>query len=104
MYTKVKMLFLQLLTSFSKSVHYEKLSFACLTVDKELGTGRGSYTVALLVSPLVSLTIAKFVGLSFVVALFSALYVHVYTCTFEYLVRILFHVDQLRKCYNCTEI
>ena len=47
--------------------------------QSELGTGRGSYAVALLVSPLVSLTIAKFVSLSercFVVALFSALYVY----------------------------
>ena len=45
----------------------------------ELGTGQGSYAVALLVSPLVTLMIAKFVGLSescFVEAFFfPALYV-----------------------------
>ena len=44
--------------------------------QSELGTGQGSYAVILLVSPLVSLTIAKFNGLSerclFFVALFSA--------------------------------
>ena len=46
--------------------------------QSKLGTGRGSYAVILLVSPLGSLTIVKFNGLSlhcFVVALFSALYV-----------------------------
>ena len=45
----------------------------------ELGTGRGNYAVILLVSPLGSLTIAKFNGLNvhcFVVAHFSALYVY----------------------------
>ena len=46
--------------------------------QSELGTGQGSYVVILLVSPLGSLTIAKFNGVSlhcFVVALFSALYI-----------------------------
>ena len=44
--------------------------------QSELGTGRGSYTIILLVSPLGSLTVAKFNDVSvhcFVVALFSAL-------------------------------
>ena len=47
--------------------------------QSELGTGRGSYTVILLVSPLGSLTIAKFNDASvhcFVVALFLALYLY----------------------------
>ena len=50
MYTKPKMLFLWLPTSFGKSVHYEVLSFVCLTI--ELGTGRGQlcrYLVSLAV-------------------------------------------------------
>ena len=70
----------------------------------QLGTGRGSYAVILLVLPLGSLTIAKYNGLSvlcFVVAYFSALYM---CTTFEYLVRILLHVDNLRKRYYFTEI
>ena len=57
--------------------------------QSELGTGQGSYAVILLVSPLVSLTIAKFNGVSehcFVVAQLCA-----YT-TFEYLVRILLNI------------
>ena len=68
-----------------------------------LGTGWGSYAVILLVSPLVSLTIAKFNGVSvhcFVVAHFQLC---TYT-TFEYLVHILLHVDNLRKCCNFMEI
>ena len=72
--------------------------------QSELGAGQGSYAVILLVSPLVSLTIAKFNGLSerclFFVALFSAF---TYT-TFEYLVRILLHMNNLRKRYNSTEV
>ena len=47
--------------------------------QSELGTGRGSYAIIFLVLPLGSLMIAKFNGMSvhsFVVALFSALYVH----------------------------
>ena len=92
--------FLWLPTSFGKSVHYKVLSFACLTVNKASWVqGGGSYTVMLLVSPLGSLTIANFYGLSvhyFVVAYFQLC---MYT-TFEYLVRILLHMDNLRKCYN----
>ena len=82
------------------------LPFACLTVNKVRYlqvTGGGSYAVILLVSSLGSLTIAKFNGVSvhcFVVALFQLC---TYT-TFEYLVRILLHVDSLRKCNNFTEI
>ena len=67
--------------------------------QSELGTGRGSYAVILLVSPLVSLTIAKFIGLSehcYIIAQFC-----MYT-TFKYFVRILFHVDKLSKCYHFT--
>ena len=46
----------------------------------KLGTGQGSHTVVLVILPFpVSLTIAKFLGLSeqwFVAAFFSALYVY----------------------------
>ena len=44
--------FLRLPTSFCKSVQYEVLSFICVLDHKhsELGTGRGSYAVVLLVS------------------------------------------------------
>ena len=60
---KAKDAFLQLLTSFGKSVRYEVLSFACMTVNKASWVqGRGSYLVILLVLPLGSLTIAKFNG------------------------------------------
>ena len=52
--------FLRLPTSFSKSVRYEVLSFACLTVNKASWVqGRGSYVVILLVSLLVSLTVPR---------------------------------------------
>ena len=62
---KAKDAFLRLPTSFGKSVRYEVLSFTCLTVNKASWVqGGGSYNVILLVSPLVSLTIAKFIGLS----------------------------------------
>ena len=48
--------FLRLPTSFGKSVRYEVLSFACLTVNKASWVqGRGNYAVILLASPLVSL-------------------------------------------------
>ena len=71
---KAKDTFLRLLTSFGKSVWYEVLSFACLTVNKAIWVqGGGSYIVILLVLPLGLLTIAKFNGLSmhcFVVAHF----------------------------------
>ena len=65
----------------------------------KLGTEHGSYTVVLLVLPLVSLTIAKFLGLSehwFVAAFFSALY--------ECLVHLLFHMEKLCEHYNFMEI
>ena len=56
----------------------------------------------LLVSPLVSLTIAKFNGLSVHCSVVAQLYTYT---TFEYLVRILLHVaHNLRKHYNFTEI
>ena len=61
------------------------------------------HAVILLVSLLGSLRIIKFNGMSvhcFVVALFQLC---TYT-TFEYLVRILFHVDNLCKRYNFMEI
>ena len=48
--------FLRLPTSFGKSIRYEVLSFACLTVNKASWVqGRGNYAVILLASPLVSL-------------------------------------------------
>ena len=83
--------FLWLPTSFSKSVRYEVLSFACLTIHQAsyVGTGRGSYTIILLVLPLGSLTIAKFNGMSvhcFVVALFSALYVYYFRISCLYII------------------
>ena len=71
--------------------------------QSEILTGQRSYAVILLVSPLGSLTIAEFNGVSvhcFVAALFRL-------CTYatsEYLARILLHVDSLRKRYNFTEI
>ena len=73
--------------------------FACLTIKKQVGYRAGSYAVVLLVSPLMSLKIAKFIRLCehcFVIALFQLC---TYT-TFEYPVRIFFHVDKLRKRYN----
>ena len=57
--------------------------------QSELGTGWGNYVIFLLVSPFVSLMIAKF---SFVRILLN------------YLVCIFFHVDKLRKHYNFTEL
>ena len=69
--------------------------------QSELGTGWDSYAVILLVSPLASLTIAKFNCMSlhcFVVALLAA-------CTaIGYLVRIVLHRDNLCKYYNFHEI
>ena len=53
--------FVQLPTSFGKSAHYEVLYVICVLDHKqsELGTGRGSYAIILLVLPLGSLVIAK---------------------------------------------
>jgi len=48
--------------------------------QSELGTGQSSYVIVLVVSPLVSLMISKFISLSnrsFVAAIFSALYEYV---------------------------
>ena len=63
-----------------------------ITKQSELGKGRGSYAVILLVLPLGSLKIAKFNVVSvhcFVVALFSALYVlSVYYCTWTIYINI----------------
>ena len=68
----------------------------------KLGTGQGSHTVVLVILPFpVSLTIAKFLGLSeqwFVAAFFSAC-THT---TFEYLVHLLFHMEKL--CEHFMEI
>ena len=71
--------------------------------QSELGTGLSSYAVVLLVLPLVSLTIATFNSLSehyFVIAYLLALYIYY---LYEYLVRILFHVDKLGGHYNFSE-
>ena len=81
MYTKSKDAFLWLSTSFGKSVCYEVLSFACLTVNKarylqgRVGT-----------SPSGSLTTAKFNGLSVhcFVALFQLLYVYYFRISCPY--------------------
>ena len=57
--------------------------------QSELGTGRGSYTVILLVLPLGSLTIAKFNGVSvycFVVDLFPALDVYYFRISCPYII------------------
>ena len=75
--------FLRLPTSFSKSVCYKVMSFVCLTINKVSWVRTVNYAGVLLVLLLVSLTIAKIIGLSehrFVVPLFSALY-----ATFKYL-------------------
>ena len=89
---KAKDAFLRLLTSFGKSVCYEVLSFACLTVNKAIWVqGGGSYIVILLVLPLGSLTIAKFNSLRmhcFVVAHFSALYVYYFRISCLYTIAI----------------
>ena len=56
--------------------------------QSELGMGCGNYAVALLVSPLASLMIAKFIGLSeccFVVVFFSALYVYYFQISCPYI-------------------
>ena len=55
--------FLWLPTGFGKLVGYEMLSCILDYKQSELGTGLSSYTVVLLVLPLVSLTIAKFTSL-----------------------------------------
>ena len=57
--------------------------------QSELGTAGGSYAVILLLLPLVSLTIAKFNGLSVycsVVAHFSALYVYYFRISCPYII------------------
>ena len=71
--------------------------------QSELGTGWDSYTVILLVSPLGSLTIAKFNGVSVccsVVALFSALYVYYFRISCPYIIcmwTIYINITILRK-------
>ena len=85
---------------FSKSVRYEGLSFACLTVKKRVGYRAGiNYVDVLLVSLFVSLTIAKFIRLCehcFVVVLFSAMYV--ISCPY------ILPCEEQRKPYNFTEL
>ena len=79
--------FLWLPTSFGTSVRYKVLSFMC--VQSELGTGRDSYAVILLVSSLGSLTIAKFNSVSVrcsVVALYSVLYVYYFRISCPYII------------------
>ena len=95
--------FLWLPTGFGKLVGYEMLSCVLDHKQSELGTGLSSYAVVLLVLPLVSLTIAKFTTVSehyFVIAYLLALYIYY---LYEYLVRILFHVDKLGGHYNFSE-
>ena len=97
MYTKAKMLFCGY-----QLVSVSQCATRCchLRADhkqSELGTGQGSCAVILLVSPLLSLTIAKF----------NSVHPFFQLCThtaFKYLVRILLHVGNLRKDYNFTEI
>ena len=103
MYVKAKML-----SCIYQLVSVSQYAMKCCHLhadhkQSKLGTERDSYTVTLLILPLVLLTIAKFNGLSeccFVVALFTALYVY----CFEYLVHILLQVEHLHKCYNFMEI
>ena len=95
--------FLWLPTGFGKLVGYEMLSCVLDYKQSELGTGLSSYTVVLLVLPLVSLTIAKFTTVSehyFVIAYLLALYIYY---LYEYLVCILFHLDKLGGHYNFSE-
>ena len=71
--------FLWLPTGFGKLVGYKMLSCVLDHKQSELGTGLSSYAVALLVLPLVSLTIATFNSLSehyFVIAYLLALYIY----------------------------
>ena len=81
--------------------------------QSKLGTGWGSYTVIMLVSPLGSLTIAKFNDVSvhcFVVALFSALYVYyillyilsVYYCTWTIYVNVTILRKYSGNTHACT--
>ena len=57
----------------------------CLTVNKRVsGTGQGSYAVVLLVSPLLSLTIAWFIGMSMCVLL----HLFFQLCTYVYCIRV----------------
>ena len=50
--------------SFGKSLHYEAVLCTLDHKQSELDTGHGSYAIVLVVAPLVSLTIAKFISLS----------------------------------------
>ena len=91
MYTKAKMLFCSYqLVSVSQYATRCSHLCVCLTIKRsELGTGWCSYTVILLVSPLGSLTVAKFNGVSvhsFVVALFSALYIPYFQISCPYII------------------
>ena len=96
--------FLWLPTSFGKSILYNDAVICTLDrKQSDLGTGRGSYTVVLVVSPLVSLMIAKFIGLSECLLWQLFFQLCTYT-TLEYLVRILLHMDKLCTHYNFEEI
>ena len=80
--------FLQLPTRFGNSVRLRGAVICVLdSKQNELGTGRGSYAVILLVSLLGSPMIAKFNGMGvhcFAVALFSALYVYYFRISCPY--------------------
>ena len=72
--------------SFGKSLRYEAVLCMLDHKQSEIGTGQGSYAIVLVVAPLVSLAIAKFISLSehcFVAAI-------VYTT-----LKILFHINKL---------
>ena len=79
--------FLQLPTSFGKSVRYEVPSFACLTVNKASWVqGGGSYAVILFVSPLGSLTIAKFNSFNVHCFVIASLYVYYFRISCPYII------------------
>ena len=93
---KAKDAFLQLLTTFGKSVRYEVLSFACLTVNKASWVqGGGSYVIILSLGSLRLLSVHCFVVAHFQLCMYT---------TFEYIVRILLRMDNLRTRYNFIKI
>ena len=94
--------FLRLPTSFGKSVRYEVLSlFTCLTVQSELCTGRDSYAVILLVSPLGSLTFCCSSFFSCVCILLSKI-LPVYCCTWTIYINVTILRKYSRNWHACT--
>ena len=98
--------FLRLPTIFGKSVRYKVLSFACSIVNKASWVQGGVATFSCYIaSPLVSLTIAKFIGLSeycIVVALYSNIYMSVYYSTWTRYISIIILQNCSGNGHACT--